>query len=139
MVSCNLPANACDFSGAAELCQSVQCTKAIIGLRYFLRGLGFAPTGPTSIYTDARVLIDGTRCKRISTELKWVAPKYAMIHFAEKCKAIFLIKYPTADNFADITTKPLTGAPFFRHRLSILGHTELSPHIKQLHLTPPPS
>ena len=125
MVSCNLPANACDSSGAAELCQSVRCTKAIIGIRYFLRELGFAPTGPTLVYTDARVLIDGTRCKRVSTESKWVAPKYAMIHYAEKCKAIFLQKFPTADNFADITTKPLTGAPFFRHRLSILGQTEL--------------
>ncbi len=68
-----------------------------------------------------------------------------MIHYAEKCKDIFLIKYPTADNFADITTKPLTGGAFFRHRLSILGHTELSAfctfgtHIKQLHLTPPPT
>ena len=48
-----------------------------------------------------------------------------MIHYAEKCKAIYLKKFPTADNFADITTKPLTGAPFFKHRLSILGHTEL--------------
>ena len=47
-----------------------------------------------------------------------------MIHYAEKCKAIFLVKYPTADNFADIITKPLTGAQFFRHRLFILDHSE---------------
>jgi len=121
MASCNLPSTVCDSSGAAELFQSVRCTKAILGFCIFLRELGFPPDGPTSVFTDARVLIDGTRCRRVSTESKWVAPRYAMIRRAEKSSAITLIKHPTAENFADITTKPLTGAPFSKHRASILG------------------
>jgi hypothetical protein len=50
-----------------------------------------------------------------------------MIRRAEHSGAIHLIKYPTAESFADITTKPLTGAPFSKHRASVLG------------LPPPPS
>jgi hypothetical protein len=44
-----------------------------------------------------------------------------MIRHAEKPSAIYLIKYSNADNFADITTKAHTGAPFSKHRASILG------------------
>jgi hypothetical protein len=122
MVSCILPATVCNSSGAAELFQSIRCTKAILGFRIFLRGIGFPPESPIPVYTDARVLIDGTRCRRVSNESKWVAPRYAMIRRAEHSGAIHLIKYPTAENFADITTKPLTGASFSKHRASILGH-----------------
>jgi len=121
MVSCNLPTDACDSSGAAELFQSVRCTKAITGLRIFLKEIGHAPSGPTIVYTDAKVLIDGTRCRRVSAESKWVSPRYAIIRHAEKVRCIFLIKHPTSENLADITTKPLTGALFDKFRSILLG------------------
>ena len=121
MVSCSLPTLACDSSGAAELFQSVRCTKAVLGFRIFLKELGFMQPESTLIYTDAKVLIDGTRCRKVSNESKWVSPRYAMIRYAETSNAIRLIKFPTEDNFADITTKPLTGAPFEKHRAAILG------------------
>jgi hypothetical protein len=120
LVSCNLPSTACDSSGAAELFQSVRCVKAITGIRSFLKELGFRQHRPTLVFTDARVLIDGTRCKRISFESKWVAPCMAMIRYAEKSKGIFLTKVPTAENLADIITKPLVGDAFIKHRAAIL-------------------
>ena len=126
MVSCSLPTNACDSSGAAELYQSVRCSKAIRGFRIFLKELGFPPNEPTTMFTDARVLIDGTRCKRVSTESKWASPRYAMMRYAERHGGIFLVKAPTADNLADITKKPLTGATFYKHRAAIL--CLLEPH-----------
>jgi hypothetical protein len=121
MVSCSLPTNACDSSGAAELYQSVRCAKAVRGIRIFLTELGFPNDSPTALFTDARVLIDGTRCKRVSSESKWVSPRYAMIRYAEQTRSIHINKVHTDENLADITTKPLTGAPFLRHRAAILG------------------
>jgi hypothetical protein len=44
-----------------------------------------------------------------------------MIRYAEQSRSILITKVGTADNLADITTKPLTGAPFFKHRAAILG------------------
>ena len=44
-----------------------------------------------------------------------------MIRHAETTGGIFLMKLPTADNFADITTKPLTSGTFEKHRTAILG------------------
>ena len=117
LVSCNLPPNACDSSGATELFQSVRCVKAITGIRTFLKELGFQQLHPTIVFTDARVLIDGTRCKRISFESKWVAPRMAMIRFAEKSKGIFLTKVPTGSDafFNAFSSDPRRGVYRGRH------------------------
>ena len=77
MVSCSLPTNSCDPFGVAEVYQSVRYIKAIRGLRTFIRELGLTPVAPTEILIDARFLIDSTRCKRVSSESKWVAPATA--------------------------------------------------------------
>ena len=44
-----------------------------------------------------------------------------MLRYAEKSRSILITKVPTGDNLADITAKPLTGAPFLKHRAAILG------------------
>ena len=44
-----------------------------------------------------------------------------MIVYAEKIKSIIIEKVHTDDNLANITTKPLTGATFRKHRDAILG------------------
>ena len=44
-----------------------------------------------------------------------------MIRYAEQTRSIHINKVHTDENLADITTKPLTGAPFLRHRAAILG------------------
>jgi hypothetical protein len=76
-----------------------------------LTELGFPNDSPTALFTDARVLIDGTRCKRVSSESKWVSPRNAMLIYAEKSRSILITKVSTGDNLADITTKPLTPSP----------------------------
>ena len=86
-----------------------------------LKELGFAPTGTTLVNTDARVLIDGTRCRKVSTESKWMSVRYAMARRAEEVEAIHLNKCPTELNFSDIVTKPLTGQLYPRHRAAVLG------------------
>jgi hypothetical protein len=56
----------------------------------------------------------------LTTIPEWVAPRMAMIRYAEKSKGIFLTKVPTADNLADIITKPLVGDAFIKHRAALL-------------------
>ena len=44
-----------------------------------------------------------------------------MIRHGRACGLIDPIKVKSADNVADIVTKPLTGAAFVRHLATILG------------------
>jgi hypothetical protein len=124
---CGAPATVAESSGVTELHQAVLCTKAVIGMRIFLRELERYPIGPTLTHTDAQVLLDGTHCRRVSKESKWVAPRYAMIRKAEADGAVVFQKIATQDNTADLFTKPLTGVIFAKHRAAVLGH--LSPEV----------
>jgi len=118
---CTTPSKAADSSGVCELNQAVQCVKAVLGLRIFLRELDRPPVGPTMSFTDAQVLLDGTHCRKVSKESKWVAPRYAIVRKAEADGAVTVCKIGTSDNRADLFTKPLFGTPFERHRASVLG------------------
>ena len=120
-VKCSLPNTVTEATGASELHQAVRVTKSVMGFRILLKELGFAPTGATLVNTDARVLIDGTRCRKVSNESKWMSVRYAMARRAEEVEAIHLTKCPTELNFSDIVTKPLTGQLFRRHRAAVLG------------------
>jgi hypothetical protein len=118
---CSLPNTVTEATGASELHQAVRAMKAVMGYRILLKELGFAPTGATPINTDARVLIDGTRCRKVSNESKWMSVRYAMTRRAEEVNAIHFQKFPTALDFSDIVTKPLTGQLFRRLRAAVLG------------------
>ena len=52
---------------------------------------------------------------------RWLAVRYAMLRWAEKCRTIRLAKTASAGNCGDIMTKCLTGPVFFRHRATVLG------------------
>jgi hypothetical protein len=97
--------------------------KYTLALRTLQRDLdvGVAPTRPTELFTDAQALIDGTGCERLSKSSRWMATRYAMIRWGLSCGTIELAKVPAEDNCADIVTKCLTGALFFKHRARILG------------------
>ena len=56
---------------------------------------------------------------------RWLATRYAMIRWAERCNAVRLAHIPSHDNCADIMTKCLTGDAFRRHRATVLGHPVL--------------
>ena len=74
-------------------------------------------------------MIDGTGCERLKKSSRWMATRYAMIRWGLACKTIRLMKVAAVDNVADIVTKCLTGAPFIRHRSTILGLTRTAPDV----------
>jgi len=90
-------------------------------MRLLYRELGAAQATPTPIRTDAKVLIDGARCQKVSQESKWVATRYAMVREAQEDGSLVLVQWPSAENAADLFTKPLTGEAFARHRALVLG------------------
>ena len=65
-----------------------ECPQASLGVRILLREFGVPPTGPTVVYTDAKVAVDAALSERASQEAKWVAPRYAMIRRAQVDGAI---------------------------------------------------
>jgi len=101
----------------------VRAAKYNIGLRAIMRDLdiGIAPTQPTNIYTDAEAVVSGRGGERMAKSSRWMAVRYAMIRWAEKCLTARLGKTTSVGNCADIMTKCLTGALFFRHRAMVLG------------------
>ena len=110
-----------DASGAAELFQASRAVKGVIGMRLLYRELGATQTAPTPLRTDAKVLVDGARCQKVSQESKWVATRYAMVREAQEDGSLVLVQWPTAENAAGLFTKPLTGEAFTRHRAIVLG------------------
>jgi hypothetical protein len=110
-----------DASGAAELFQASRAAKDVVGMRLLYRELGAAQATPTPIRTDAKVLIDGARCQKVSQESKWVATRYAKVREAQEDGSLALVQWLSAENAADLFTKPLTGEAFARHRALVLG------------------
>jgi len=122
-ILCNVsaPSMTAEASGVTELNQLVLCTKATTGLRVLYREISDPPPGPTSLLTDAQVLVDIAAGRKVSRESKWVAPRLAMVRYAVGAGTIMVVKVPTEENRADIFTKPLTGVAFETHRASVLG------------------
>jgi len=73
------------------------------------------------LHTDAKVLVDGARCRKVSKEMKFVATRYAMARKLEADGATVFVKIDTEKNGSDLLTKPLAGRTFVCHRAAILG------------------
>ena len=97
--------------------------KYTVAIRTTMRDLdlGIAPTQPTVIYTDAEAVVSGRGAERMAKSSRWLATRYAMIRWAERCKTARLAQIASRDNCADIMTKCLTGPGFYRHRAQVLG------------------
>jgi hypothetical protein len=110
-------------TGGSELEQVVRAIKATIGLRIFFKELQqpHLVLGPTPVNTDASVVVDGTNCRRVSREMKWVCLNYAIVRQATGDGCITIVKCATEDNAADGLTKPLTGKAFTRSRRTLQG------------------
>jgi len=119
--SSSAPPDAAESSGVVELHQAVLAIKASLGVRILLREFGVPPAGPTVVYTDAKVVVDAALSERVSQEAKWVAPRYAMIRRAQVDGAIEFVQVLSAENRADIFTKPLVGQAFVLHQHAVLG------------------
>jgi hypothetical protein len=83
-------------------------------MRFFLRELRqpHLVADPTPMYTDAQVVLDGTSCRRVSRESKWISTRYAMVRKAMSDGAIEPRKCDTNANDANMLTKPVVGAEF---------------------------
>ena len=124
-ISCSsqLPRKVMTATGGAELEQLCRAIKAIIGLRILFRELQqpHLVLEPTPVFTDAQAVLDGTQCRRVTKESKWVSINYALVRQAIADGAVTVHKCPTEENIADVFTKPLTGAPFARAQQALQG------------------
>ena len=73
------------------------------------------------MYTDAKVVIDQTKCERLSRGSRWSAGRIAMIRYGVAAGAVDMLKCKSALNYADGATKPLALAPFLIFRDAVLG------------------
>ena len=110
-------------TGGSELEQVVRAIKAAIGLRIFFKELQQPRLvlGPTPINTDASVVVDGTNCRRVSREMKWVCINYAIVRLAVDDGSVVIVKCTSEANAADGLTKPLTGGTFTRSQRMLQG------------------
>ena len=102
---------------------ATSCYKYVLALRMLLLDLRMHadPMGPTPLFTDSQILLDGSNCEKLAKSSRWLSSRYAMIRHGRACGLIDPIKVKSEDNVADIVTKPLTGEAFIRHRATILG------------------
>jgi hypothetical protein len=102
--------------------------KRILGIRTLLADLdlGVGPVGPTPLYTDSKSVADGQACERIDKNSRWMATRYAMVRWGIECGTIDLRLIAGSENCADIFTKALVGALFYKHRRTVLGMAPLA-------------
>ena len=62
-----------------------------------------------------------TRFERPMIASRFGAARYAMLRFGMENGQIVALKVDSLDNASDITTKPLTGDLFVKHRATVLG------------------
>jgi hypothetical protein len=124
--ACIVPRFFTDATGGAELVTASRCVKAMLGWRIFTRELGCATPRANDLLEDNRAVLDGTESSldRLSKESRYVCARYAMLRAAKDGGAVFPRKVASAENVADLMTKPLTGADFFYLRRKILGLPE---------------
>jgi hypothetical protein len=126
---CEAPPQGDDSTCAAELRMVTRAIKYAIAARIIQTDLdiGIAPSTPTIVYTDADAVASGRGAEHMAKSSRWLATRYAMIRWAERCRTIRLARVEAAGNCADIMTKCLTGTTFFRHRSTILGLPQQPP------------
>jgi hypothetical protein len=83
--------------------------------------LDVAPTEPSSLYTDAQAVTDGSNMERMTRATRWLAAKYAMVRWGIACRAIALGQVSSEDIIADFVTKPLVGIRCYSLRARVLG------------------
>ena len=96
-------------------------TAEAIYLRMLLAELGHPATGPTMIGEDNAACMTIATTTQTSFRTRHIRIEFHFIRDAIKNKDIHLEYVPSADNPADLMTKPLRGPGFLRHRAFLLG------------------
>ena len=108
----------------AEVNAAVEAAKEIVWLRALLAELGMTQLEPTVLYADNKSMI--TLCTEYSGNHKRVKHYLNRINFMlEKVHTgVIKLEYmPTTEHKADGLTKALTGAPFKRAAVDLLGNS----------------
>ena len=96
-------------------------TTEAIFLRMLLTELGHAPSGPTFIGEDNEACMTIATTTQTSFRTRHIRIEFHFIRDAIQHHNIHLEYVPSADNPADVMTKPLRGPVFNRHRAAILS------------------
>ena len=111
-----------DSSGGQELVMASLAYKYIMAIRMLMADLNLgAAAGPTPLYTDSKIVLDGLACDKLVKSSRWLAARYAMLRYGTENHLIDPRFIDADDNVADLLTKPLTGETFLRHRRTALG------------------
>ena len=90
-------------------------------MRELKQGLVEGQLPATKIFLDAQATLDGAQMNHIPKEQRYMSARRAILRRAQDDGAVKLEKVGTADNLADIFTKPLVGEQFERLRAHVLG------------------
>jgi hypothetical protein len=108
---------------AETMAASLACCEAV-WLRNLFEELGFPPAGPTVLYLDNSAAIDLAHDPVHHASAKHIKRRELFIRELVADNVIKPIYVKTADNTADIFTKPLDRKVFQKHRDKLLGITE---------------
>ena len=119
---CLVPPELGDSSAAAaKLIMATVATKGVMAYRMQARELGNEPRDPTPLYLDATVVLHGTATEQVSTEMKYLAVKLAIVQQARAHGKRRTMKIDEGLHPASILTKPLQGKEFVYKRARVLG------------------
>ena len=87
---------------------ATSCYKYVVALRMLLLDMDIKgePMGPTPMFTDSQILLDGTNCEKLAKASRWLCTRYAMIRHGTACGVVQPTKIPAADNIADWKNSP---------------------------------
>ena len=109
-------------SAEAEFVAASSLVQEVIYTRRLLEKLGFSQTEPTVIYEDNRTCIAWSEGSvGGSDRAKHIDLREHFVHDAVQAKVLKLEAIASADNVADLLTKPLSKAPFQLLRKPLMG------------------
>lgn len=94
-------------SAESEYVALTETCKEVSWLRELIKGFDINMTEPTTVYTDSQSCINIIKNQRFSNRSKHIDTKYHYIRNLVTDGKISLLYVPTAENVADLMTKPL--------------------------------
>jgi hypothetical protein len=111
-------------SAEAEYIAGADTAKSIVYLRQLLEHLGCPQVKPTRLLMDNQAAMSIAMQDSNNQRRKHIDVKHHFLREQVLSGTIVLIWTPTAEQIADIFTKPLPFAAFIRHRRSILNERD---------------
>ena len=113
-------------SQSAEIQEVSEAAKEIIWLRHLLTSFGIEQNSPTICYEDNAACISFSKGIANHKRTKHILLRYYWLHQSHKAGVMRLKKIDTAENIADIFTKPLPKKTFLYLRNRLMGYKALA-------------